>query len=107
MPPYGVAEPEWEGSYSSCDGQRVTRDDAISIASALERVLADPARESRQREVLRKLNEHVRELMMQIVGPELVGDQQAIAADEDQEIATNEDLRTLIAFLREGGFRID
>ena len=107
LPPSGVPDQDWQGSYSSCDGQQVSKADALSMASALEKVLADPARESSQREVLRKIGEQVRALMTHSNGTELVGDGQEMDADDDEEIATDEDLRMLIAFLQAGGFRID
>jgi len=34
-------EEEWEGEYSSMDGQRVSKDDAAGMVKALEKALAD------------------------------------------------------------------
>lgn len=101
MPPVGVPSDEWEGSYNSNDGQQVTADDAAGMASALERVLADPAREKGQREVIREIGREVRELAMKLHGIELPDE------DDTEPLASDDDLSAFASFLRQGGFRIE
>ena len=99
--PDGVPSEEWEGAYNSNDGQRVTPGDAVEMASALERVLADPARQDRQREVIREIGREVRELAMKLHGIELPDE------DDNEPLASDSDLNALANFLRQGGFRIE
>jgi hypothetical protein len=102
LPPEGVKADQWEGAYDTNDGQRVTKEDAVSMAAALDRVLADPNGEAKQREVNRTLNEDVRTLMKELHGIDLPPEE-----DDDEEIATPEDLRALVTFLRAGSFVVE
>jgi hypothetical protein len=101
LPPDGLPSEEWEGAYNSNDGQRVTPDDAAGMASALERVLADPARQDRQREVIREIGREVRELTLKLHGIELPDE------DDNEPLASDDDLKALVSFLKQGGFRIE
>jgi hypothetical protein len=101
LPPEGVAATDWDGSYASNDGQRVTAEDARALADAIERMLADEDRVARVREVAILLEEQVRQLAKREYGidlpPETHGE---YPVDEPS-------LRDLVRFCRQGGFRID
>ncbi len=99
--PQGVPAHDWNGGYSSCDGQRVTPEDAAQLATALDRSLHDPERAVRQREVIRRLNAEVRRMALELEGVELPDESNSEPLPEDR------DLDELIRFLRQGGFRIE
>jgi hypothetical protein len=101
LPPEGVVPSEWDGSYASNDGQRVTAEDAHALADAFERMLADGDRVARVREVAIALEEEVRELAKQEYGIDL-------PPENHEEYPIDEAaLRELVRFCKRGGFRID
>ena len=101
MPPTGVAAGEWEGGYSSNDGQRVTAEDATLFASALERNRQDANRAVRQRQVIRQLGAEVRRMALEQDGIELPDE------SDTEPLPDDADLDQMISFLRKGGFKIE
>ena len=101
LPPEGMGLEQWTGAYDSSDGQRVTREDAAAMADALERVLADPAKEATERVVSRRINEDTRSLAKARYGVDLS------PADDDNYVASSSDIEALVTFLRAGAFRVE
>lgn len=91
----------WDGGYHWNEGQWVTREDAAAFADALERNLDDPSRAERQRMVIRAMNAEVLRLARELHGMDLPDD------GETEELPTDDALRGLISFCRQGSFRID
>jgi hypothetical protein len=100
-PPEGVPPGEWEGDYASNDGQYVSKEDAYALASALERFLADPDRVTKVREVAIQLENDLVEAMRGL------GLEQPAPENHDLYPIDEDHLKSLVAFWREGGFRID
>jgi hypothetical protein len=101
LPPEGVVPSDWDGTYASNDGQRVTPEDARAFADALERMLADPGRVARVREVAILLEAEVREMAKRDYGIDLPPD------NHDEYPIDEASLGALVRFCRQGGFRID
>lgn len=91
----------WDGGYHWNEGQWITREDAAAFADALERNLRDPDRADAQREVIRAISAEVLRRAWEEHGIALPDD------SETDPLASDDDLRELIAFFRLGSFRID
>ena len=100
-PPEGVPSGEWEGDYASNDGQYVSKQDALALASALERFLADPNRAARVRGVAIQLENDLVEAMRNL------GLEEPPPENHDLYPIDEDHLKSLLAFWREGGFRIE
>jgi hypothetical protein len=101
LPPEGVAGGEWDGGYSSNDGQRVTAEDATLFASALQQNREDPNRAVRQRQVIRRLDAEVRRMALEHEGIELPDE------SDTEPLPDDADLDEVIRFLHKGGFKIE
>jgi hypothetical protein len=99
--PNGPLSRPWDGGYRWNDGQWVTREDAAAFADALERNLGDPDRTTRQRMVAREIAAEFVRVAREEHGVELPDE------SETEPLPTDEDLAHLIAFCRQGSFRID
>jgi hypothetical protein len=84
----------WPGHYDSNDGQRVSKQDAAAMATALESALADPGRETRGAALAERLTQAVRDA---------TGDASYTMRVDGDDSAF---IQTLIVFLRSGGFEI-
>jgi hypothetical protein len=93
QPPEGYASAEsWPGNYDSSEGQMVTAEDASEFAAALEKMLQDPGRNIRLRELAQKMRE--------ALGIEV----DPLFSDENE---TDEQfVEELIAFCNSGAFNI-
>lgn len=99
LAPSGVATADWDGGYSTNDGQRVVAEDASEFAAALDRALADPKREEVERRVGDRLNQDVRELFLR--------DGIELPQEDDEDYRTADSfLQSLSAFARQGSFRV-
>ncbi len=97
--PRGRSRRRWNGGYNTNDGQEVTQTDAIELAKALRRALADPRRQEKEAEVVRKLSQSIKDFFFQDTG-EWLSDEEASGGLELHE----EFVRKLVAFLDGGAF---
>jgi len=84
----------WPGTYETSDGQRVSSVDAEALASALQRAMDDPEWVERSREIARARAGAVR----------IAGSAYEVRATVRGDVMPF--LRDMIAFFRQGGFRI-
>ncbi len=85
---------KWSGHYDTNEGQRVSKRDAAAMALALEAALSDPDRAARGAALAERLTAAVRAATG--------GSSYTMRADGDDSAY----LRSLIDFLRRGGFEI-
>lgn len=102
--PDGARADEWSGDYDSNDGQRVTREDAASMAEAFAAALTDPERHARQAAISRELDRAVHAMEIEAFGEDEVG---PYVENPDPEVVPDDLLRDFIGFLRAGAFRIN
>jgi hypothetical protein len=89
---------EWDGDYFSSDGQRVTPSDAVGLATACERALADPEYEETAAEINDQIDAAIAE-----ADPEWEPQKWS----REDYVAFRDQLKELITFCREGGFIIE
>lgn len=100
--PEGMDAGEWDGGYATNDGQRVTSEDARALADAFERMLADPGRVVKVREIEMQLDRDVLKVAKEQHGVDLP------ARDNYDEYPLDEEyLRQFVRFCRGGGFQIE
>lgn len=89
----------WEGEYGSSDGQRVTAEDAMALAKALEAAVASPELHIMVIEMDGEDRSRIRDKM----GPELAASYVGVADFEEYR----QSLREFAAFCRKGSFVVE